>query len=84
MQPAIQQYADMIATIRSNEPINEGRQVAESTMTAILGRMSAYTGRALKWEWAMNSSKLDLSPPTLSFGDLPERPVAIPGVRKLI
>lgn len=84
VQPAIQQYADMIATIRSNEPINEGRQVAESTMTAILGRMSGYTGRALKWDWAMNSAKLDLSPPTLAFGDLPERPVAIPGVRKLI
>jgi len=48
VQPAIQQYADMIATTRSNEPINEGRQVAASTMTAILDRMSAYTGRALK------------------------------------
>ena len=70
--------------LSSNEPINEGRQVAESSMTAILGRMSAYTGRALKWDWAMNSSKLDLSPPALAFGDLPERPVATPGVTKLI
>jgi hypothetical protein len=46
--------------------------------------MSAYTGRALKWDWAMNASKLDLSPTKLEFGDLPEMPVAIPGITELI
>lgn len=82
--PGVQQYADMIAAIRQNQPINEGRQVAESTMTALMGRMSAYTGRSLKWSWVMNQSKLDLSPPALAFGDVPDRPVAIPGITKLI
>ncbi len=52
--PAVQEYADLIAAIRNGDAINDGQQVAESTMTAILGRMSAYTGRALKWKWAMN------------------------------
>jgi hypothetical protein len=52
-------------------------------MTAIMGRMSAYTGRALKWDWAMNASKLDLSPPKYEFGDLPVRPAAVPGKTKL-
>ena len=41
--------------------------------------MSAYTARALKWDWAMNAFKLDLSPPTCKFGDLPVAPIAIPG-----
>jgi hypothetical protein len=46
--------------------------------------MSAYTGRALKWDWAMSASKLDLSPKSMEFGDLPEMPVAVPGVTDLI
>jgi len=25
-----------------------------------MGRMSAYTGRALKWDWVMKASKLDI------------------------
>lgn len=83
VDPAVQEYTDMIAAIRNHRPINDGRQVAESTMTAILARMSAYTGRALKWDWVVKQSKLDLSPGPLVFGDLPERPVAIPGVTRL-
>jgi predicted dehydrogenase len=82
--PNHRQYAELVDSIRQGEPLNEGRRVAESTMTAIMGRMSAYTGRALQWKWAMEASKLDLSPPKMEFGDLPEPPVAIPGVTKLI
>ena len=82
--PAVQEYADLIQAIRSGQTLNEGRQVAETTMTAILGRISAYTGQAVKWDWVMKRSKLDLSPSQLGFGPAPERPVAIPGVTKLI
>ena len=82
--PYVQEHTDLIASIRDGKPLNEGRQVAESTMTAIMGRMSAYTGRALKWDWAMNASKLDLSPPKYEFGDLPVRPVSVPGKTELV
>jgi predicted dehydrogenase len=82
--PYVQEHADLITGIRKGEPLNEGKRVAESTMAAIMGRMSAYTGRALKWDWAMNASKLDLSPPKYEFGDLPDAPVAIPGKAMLI
>ena len=82
--PVIQQHADQIAAIRSGQHLNEGNRVAESTMTCIMGRMSVYTGRALKWDWAMNASKLDLSPPKYEFGVLPMRPVAMPGQTPLI
>jgi predicted dehydrogenase len=75
----VQEMADLIASIRENKPINEGRNVAESTMNAIMGRMSAYSGRALKWDWAMNASKLDLDPPAYEWRDLPVCPVAVPG-----
>ena len=82
--PYVQEHADLIAGIRSGKPLNEGRQVAESTMCAIIGRMSAYTGRAINWEWAMNSSQLDLSPKSYAFGPNPVDPVAIPGFTQLI
>ena len=82
--PNHRQYAELVDSIRQGEPLNEGRRVAESTMTAIMGRMSAYAGRALQWKWAMEASKLDLGPPKMEFGDLPEPPVAIPGQTKLI
>jgi len=53
-------------------------------MTCIMGRMSAYTGRALKWDWAMNASKLDLTPAKFEFGDLPPMQVAMPGQTPLV
>jgi hypothetical protein len=80
----VMEMADLIQSIRSNEPINEGRQVAESTMNAIMGRMSAYTGRALSWNWAMRGSKLDLRPDKYDWVDLPVRPVAVAGRTELV
>jgi myo-inositol 2-dehydrogenase / D-chiro-inositol 1-dehydrogenase len=84
INPYVQEHTDNIAAIRAGKPLNEGRQVAESTMCAILGRMSAYTGRALSWDWVMNSSQLDLTPRRLEFGPNPVEPVAVPGFTPLI
>jgi hypothetical protein len=82
--PYVQEHIDLIASIKSGKPLNEGRQVAESTLTAIMGRMSAYTGRALSWDWVMNASKLDLTPPRFEWGALPPLEVAVPGKTALI
>ncbi len=77
--PYVQEHIDLIASIRSGTPINEGRQVAESTLTAIMGRMSAYTGRAMSWDWVMNASTHDLTPPHMELKALPPLVVAVPG-----
>ena len=82
--PSVLQYKEMIDSIRNGAALNEVRQVAESTMTAIMGRMSAYTGQVVEWEWALNESKLDLSPEKMEFGDMKRRPVAVPGQTRLI
>ena len=79
-----QEHTDLIAAIRAGKPLNEGQRIAESTLCAIIGRMSAYTGRAISWDWAMNSSKLDLSPAKYEFGPNPVDPVAVPGKTPLI
>lgn len=82
--PFVEEHAHLIASIRDGEPLNEGRQVAESTLCAIIGRMSAYTGRAISWDWAMKASKLDLLPAKPEFGPNPVDPVAVPGVTPLV
>lgn len=83
--PYEQEHADLIRSIRENRPLNEGRQVAESTLAAIMGRMSAYTGQIVQWNWALEKSQLDLWPKEeLKFGPYPVPPVAIPGVTKLL
>lgn len=82
--PYVQEHTDLIKSIRNGKPLNEGKRVAESTLTAIMGRMSAYTGRSLSWDWVMKASKLDLSPPRYVMGELPVRPVAVPGETQLI
>jgi predicted dehydrogenase len=79
-----EQHMALVQSIRDGKPINEGKSVAESTMTAIMGRMSAYTGRALKWDWVMEASTLDMRPPEYKLGDLPVQPVAVPGKTPLI
>jgi predicted dehydrogenase len=82
--PYVQEHVDLVASIKAGRPLNEGRQVAESTLTAIMGRMSAYTGRALNWDWVMNASRLDLAPPHLEFRELPPLEVAVPGRTALV
>ncbi len=81
--PYVEEHKDLIASIRAGNPLNEGRQVAESTLTAIMGRMSAYTGRAISWDWVMNASKLDLTPPKMEMASLPPLEVAVPGTTQL-
>ena len=61
INPYVQEHIDLLESIVSGKPINELKQVAESTLTAIMGRMSAYTGKAVTWDQALNS-KLDTFP----------------------
>ncbi len=84
INPYVQEHIDLLDAIVNNKPINELKNVAESTLTAILGRLIAYTGKAVTWEQALNS-KLDTFPKTLAFGPLPEpEGLAIPGLTELI
>lgn len=82
--PYVREIVDLLASIRGEKPrLNESRQIAESSLTAIMGRMSAYTGKEVTWEQAMNSA-LDLSPASYAFTDLPTDPVPTPGRTPLI
>jgi predicted dehydrogenase len=52
---SVQQFVDMIRGIRSGNPLNEARIVAEATATAVMGRMSAYTGNMMRWSDLMQN-----------------------------
>jgi myo-inositol 2-dehydrogenase/D-chiro-inositol 1-dehydrogenase len=82
--PYVQEHTDLIACIRGGKPVNELKQVAESTLTAIMGRTAAYTGKAIKWE-DMLKSKLDTFPADLTWDSkLPIEPVPHPGLTKFV
>ena len=83
VNPYVQEHTDLIASIRAGEPLNEGQRIAESTMTAIMGRMSAYTGKTVTWDQAMKSG-LDLTPARFEFGDIAMPDVAVPGKTPLV
>jgi predicted dehydrogenase len=61
ISPYIQEHIDMVTAIRANKPFVEAENTAISTMTAIMGRVSAYTGKEVTWEEVM-SSELRLGP----------------------
>ena len=67
--PYQQEHKDLIDSIRKGTPLNECQRIAESTLTAIMGRMSAYTGKEVSWEQALNS-KLTLFPEKLEMGPI--------------
>jgi len=55
--PYKQEHQNIIASFRSGQPINEAQSIAESTMTAILGREAVYSGQEITWDDAMKSTK---------------------------
>ncbi len=81
--PYVQEHTDLIAAIRAGKPYNELKDCAESTLTAIMGRMAAYTGQAVTWDQALNSEE-NLMPTKLEWGALAVAPVAMPGKTKLV
>ncbi|WP_242082608.1 Gfo/Idh/MocA family protein [Aestuariivivens sediminis] len=79
----------LFAAIRNkSEVINDANYAAESTMTAIIGRMATYSGKEIFWDAAMNSN-LELVPneDLLDFRAIPPvvpdeqgaYPIPIPG-----
>src|SRR5205823_4132485 len=77
------EHNELIASIRSGKPINNGDYMTKSTLMAIMGRMATYTGKVISWDQALNSQE-DLAPPKYEFGSLPVPAVAMPGITKFV
>ena len=74
-----QEHIDFITALRRGELTNDVRLLCESTLTAIMGRESAYSGKVVTWDETLNS-KLRLSPPDIAKWDGSIRPVPKPGM----
>ncbi|MFC1607937.1 Gfo/Idh/MocA family protein [Candidatus Latescibacterota bacterium] len=82
--PYLQEHIDLVTSIRTVEPLNEAVLTAESNMTAIMGRVSAYTGKETTWKEMMDSD-MRLGPTEYAFGPIDMEfpiPVAGSGVRE--
>lgn len=77
------EHNELFASIRNAAPINNGDYMTKSTLMAIMGRMSAYTGKTITWEQAL-ASKENLAPPRYEWSSLPVPNVAIPGVTPFV
>jgi hypothetical protein len=74
----------LFAAIRNNKPVNEGKRMTTSTLLALMGRISAYTGQQITWDQLL-TSKERLYPEHLDWnGSLEVPPRAVPGVTKFI
>jgi predicted dehydrogenase len=85
VNPYEAEHTALVASIRGDGPwINHAMPVAESTMTCIMGRESAYSGTALTWDQMM-ASKLDLQPKKFGYDEKMEvPPLPVPGEYKFI
>lgn len=50
-----QEHVNLLESVLQGKAINEAQNIAESTMAAIMGRISAYTGQMVTWEQMMTS-----------------------------
>jgi len=78
-QEYVEEHTDLVESIRTGKPINEARNVAESTMMAIMGRISAYSGKEVAWDELMGSD-LRLGPAEYGLGPVTMGKVAVPGI----
>jgi predicted dehydrogenase len=85
------EWDDLLAAWRERRPYHEADWAADSTMTAILGRMATYSGQLVTWDDAVKSERSDF-PGRLAWDAVPGSkpgadgiyPCAVPGVTKVL
>ena len=77
LRPYVQEHIDFVTAIRNNEPVNEAERTAVATLTAIMGRISCYTGKEVTWDEMMESG-LKLGPDRVELGPSSLVPAVVP------
>ncbi|MEO8617127.1 MAG: Gfo/Idh/MocA family oxidoreductase [Luteolibacter sp.] len=84
----VQEHVDMIRSVMAGKPLNDAKRIAEVTLVAIMGRMSAYTGDMIRWSDLMKNESSPLfnfacTPAAIDFEKgpikLPEEVPPVPG-----
>jgi len=80
----VTEHTDLIASIRAGTPIVEAEVLANSSLTAVMGRLAGYSGQEVTWDFVTEKSHLDLMPEKLTMqSEMPKREVAVPGRYRL-
>ena len=76
-----QEHVRLVNSIRTGKPVNEVEQLAHSTLMAIMGRESAYTGKFITWAQIMASDQ-NLRFEKNEFGSIPgfKEEIPLPGI----
>lgn len=74
-----QEHDELFASIRNNNPINDGEWMTRSNLVALAGRMAAYTGQTISCEQALCSMD-DIGPEVIAWETKYDLPIAIPGI----
>ena len=76
------EHDEMYAAIRDGKPLNTGERMIKTTLTAMMARTAAYTGKKVTKEMMLNS-KEQLVPDKLSFDmQFPPAPSDTPAATK--
>jgi len=84
--PYVQEHVDLIRGALAGKPLNEAKNVAQSTLVAIMGRISAYTGGFVRMADLLENDKSPLygfacTPTALDFEKGPIKlPAEVPPV----
>lgn len=77
-------HRTLLKSVRNGEAVNTMKTMTDSSMLAIAGRLSAYSGLRFKYKWAKLRSKESLFDGKLEFGKKPIAPLPVPGEYKLV
>lgn len=78
------EHEELFKSIRTGNYINDGDWMVQSTMVALMGRMAAYTGKKVTWDFILHKSQEKRVPDHLEWDmKLPVRPMAMPGITPL-
>lgn len=85
ISPYVQEHIDMVDSILGRRPyINQSIPIAESTLTCIMARESAYSGMAITWDQILNSQQ-DLMPKAFGYDvKMEPTPLPVPGEYKFV
>ncbi len=75
--PYVQEHINLVTGIRTGKTVSDAEAQINSTLTTIMGRIAAYTGKDVTWDEMLNSD-LYLGPKTYAFGPVPNIPEVIP------
>jgi hypothetical protein len=75
--PFVSEHIRLITAIRTGKTVSDVEQHAQSTLMAIMGRESAYTGNFVTWDQIVASTQ-KLSMDNYQFGPVPDLKEIIP------